>query len=54
MEVPDIRENLECCVSPFSPVSDLKGVYDAKMSIPGAATSGCVTENQTISLVIKC
>lgn len=33
--------NLECIVSPFNPVRDFIGVYDAKMSMPGAAMSGC-------------
>lgn len=37
MEVPDMSVNFECIVSPFNPVSDLIGVYDAKMSMPGAA-----------------
>ena len=41
MEVPDMTVNFENKVSPFNPVSDFIGVYDAKMSMPGAAISGC-------------
>lgn len=43
IEVPDIIVNFEYCVSPFSPVSVCRGVYDAKMSTPGAAISGFST-----------
>ena len=41
MEVPDISVKSEYWVSPFNPVSDFRGVYDAKMSMPGATISGC-------------
>lgn len=41
MEVPDMSVNSENCVSPFRPVRDFIRVYAARMSIPGATTSGC-------------
>ena len=41
MEVPDKIENSENWVSPFNPVSELRGVKAAKMLTPGAAISGC-------------
>ena len=42
MEVPDMNVKSEYWVSPFNPVRDLRRVYDAKMSIPGAEISGCI------------
>lgn len=47
MEVPDMSVNLENWVSPANPVSDFKRVYDANMSTPGAAISGCTQKPAT-------